>query len=301
MQKVLIITGPTGTGKTKLSVEVAKKFNTEIINGDALQVYRGMNILTAKIKDEEKDGIKHHLFDILDPSETYSIADYQTTVRDYINKLSEKNMLPIIAGGSGLYLDSVIYDYQFSSDKRNDSLDSKYDKLSNEELHNILRKLNNEAAEKIHMNNRKRVLRAIELSENNNYVPEFNNKLVYDVLYICLLEDREKHYHAINKRVDKMMEEGLLEEVINLSKQDINIIAKGAIGYKEFLPYLNGEISLAEAIDKVKQNTRHLAKRQMTWFRHRTGDNFKIININRENFKETIDEAFNLINEWLKV
>lgn len=301
MQKVLIITGPTGTGKTKLSVEVAKKFNTEIINGDALQVYRGMNILTAKIKEEEKDGIKHHLFDILDPSETYSIADYQTTVRDYINKLSEKNMLPIIAGGSGLYLDSVIYDYQFSSDKRNDSLDSKYDKLSNEELHNILRKLNNEAAEKIHMNNRKRVLRAIELSENNNYVPEFNNKLVYDVLYICLLEDREKLYHAINKRVDKMMEEGLLEEVINLSKQDINITAKGAIGYKEFLPYLNGEISLAEAIDKVKQNTRHLAKRQMTWFRHRTGDNFKIININRENFKETIDEAFNLINEWLKV
>ena len=183
----------------------------------------------------------------------------------------------------------------------NNAILVKYDKLSNEELHNILRKLNNEAAEKIHMNNRKRVLRAIELSENNNYIPEFNNKLVYDVLYICLLEDREKLYHAINKRVDKMMEEGLLEEVINLSKKDINITAKGAIGYKEFLPYLNGEISLAEAIDKVKQNTRHLAKRQMTWFRHRTGDNFKIININRENFQETIDEAFNLINEWLKV
>ena len=301
MKKVLIITGPTGTGKTKLSVEVAKRYNTENINGDALQVYRGMNILTAKIKEEEKDGITHHLFDILDPSETYSIADYQDSVRKYIDKLSNNNMLPIIAGGSGLYLDSVIYDYKFSSDKRSENLDDKYSNLSNENLHDILRKLNNEAAEKIHMNNRKRVLRAIELAESNNYVPEFNNKLVYDVLYICLLEDREKLYAAINQRVDKMMEEGLLEEVVSLSKQNINITAKGAIGYKEFLPYLDGEITLDSAIDKVKQNTRHLAKRQMTWFRHRTGDNFKIININRNNFSETIDEAFNLIDEWLKV
>lgn len=296
MQKVLIITGPTGTGKTKLSVEVAKRFKTEIINGDALQVYRGMDILTAKIKEEEKCGIKHHMFDILDPSETFSIADYQKLVRDYINDFSNNNMLPLIVGGSGLYIDSVIYDYQFSAEKRNEEELDKYSDLSNEELHNILKELNLDASNKIHMNNRKRVLRAIELAKSNNIVLEFNNKLMYDALVIYLSEDREKLYNAINNRVDKMMDEGLLDEVINLSKKDINITAAGAIGYKEFLPYLNGTISLEDAIDKVKQNTRHLAKRQATWFRNK--DNIQVVKINRENFNETIDYVIDIINKW---
>lgn len=296
MQKVLIITGPTGTGKTKLSVEVAKRFKTEIINGDALQVYRGMDILTAKIKEEEKCGIKHHMFDILDPSETFSIADYQKLVRDYISDFSNNNMLPLIVGGSGLYIDSVIYDYQFSAEKRNEEELDKYSDLSNEELHNILKELNLDASNKIHMNNRKRVLRAIELAKSNNIVLEFNNKLMYDALVIYLSEDREKLYNAINNRVDKMMDEGLLDEVINLSKKDINITAAGAIGYKEFLPYLNGTISLEDAIDKVKQNTRHLAKRQATWFRNK--DNIQVVKINRENFNETIDYVIDIINKW---
>lgn len=296
MQKVLIITGPTGTGKTKLSVEVAKRFKTEIINGDALQVYRGMDILTAKIKEEEKCGIKHHMFDILDPSETFSIANYQKLVRDYISDFSNNNMLPLIVGGSGLYIDSVIYDYQFSAEKRNEEELDKYSDLSNEELHNILKELNLDASNKIHMNNRKRVLRAIELAKSNNIVLDFNNKLMYDALVIYLSEDREKLYNAINNRVDKMMDEGLLDEVINLSKKDINITAAGAIGYKEFLPYLNGTISLEEAIDKVKQNTRHLAKRQATWFRNK--DNIQVVKINRENFNETIDYVIDIINKW---
>lgn len=296
MQKVLIITGPTGTGKTKLSIEVAKRFKTEIINGDALQVYRGMDILTAKIKEEEKCGIKHHMFDILDPSETFSIADYQKLVRDYISDFSNNNMLPLIVGGSGLYIDSVIYDYQFSAEKRNEEELDKYSDLSNEELHNILKELNLDASNKIHMNNRKRVLRAIELAKSNNIVLDFNNKLMYDALVIYLSEDREKLYNAINNRVDKMMDEGLLDEVINLSKKDINVTAAGAIGYKEFLPYLNGAISLEEAIDKVKQNTRHLAKRQATWFRNK--DNIQIVEINRENFNETIDYVIDIINKW---
>lgn len=296
MQKVLIITGPTGTGKTKLSVEVAKRFKTEIINGDALQVYRGMDILTAKIKEEEKCGIKHHMFDILDPSETFSIADYQKLVRDYISDFSNNNMLPLIVGGSGLYIDSVIYDYQFSAEKRNEEELDKYSDLSNEELHNILKELNLDASNKIHMNNRKRVLRAIELAKSNNIVLDFNNKLMYDALVIYLSEDREKLYNAINNRVDKMMDEGLLDEVINLSKKDINITAASAIGYKEFLPYLNGTISLKEAIDKVKQNTRHLAKRQTTWFRNK--DNIQVVKINRENFNETIDYVIDIINKW---
>lgn len=293
MKKVLIITGPTGTGKTKLSISVAKRYNTEIINGDALQVYRGMDILTAKIKEEEKDGIKHHLFDILDPNEVFSIADYQTLVRKYIDDFLDQDKLPIIVGGSGLYIDSVIYDYQFSADKRNDNIEDEYKDLSNESVHNILKELNIEAANKIHMNNRKRVLRAIELAKSNNIVLDFNNNLLYDALIIYLSEDREKLYNAINKRVDKMVEEGLLEEVKELSKKEINITAKSAIGYKEFLPYLNGEITLEEAINKVKQNTRHLAKRQMTWFRNKM--NCIFVEMDYNNPDETFNSIVNII------
>lgn len=297
MKKVLIITGPTGTGKTKLSIEVAKKYNTEIINGDALQVYKGMNILTAKIKEEEKEGIKHHLFDILEPTEEFSIADYQIMVRKYIDEFTSINKLPIIAGGSGLYLDSVIYDYRFDEEKRNDNIEEEYKELTNEELHNILKELSIEAANKIHMNNRKRVLRAIELAKKDAVITEFNNTLLYDALIIYLTEDREKLYTALNNRVDKMIEEGILAEVKELSKLQISKTAKGAIGYKEFLPYLNGEISLDVAIEEVKKNTRHLAKRQTTWFKKR--DNITIISIDRSNFRNTINEAISIIDEWL--
>ena len=175
MKKVLIITGPTGVGKTKLSIEIAKKFNTEIINGDAFQVYRGMNILTAKIKEEEKQNITHHLFDIIDPTEEYSVATYQANVRALINEFISQNKLPLIVGGSGLYLDSIIYDYNFSSEKRNADTEEFYKDYTNQELHNELRKFDIDASEKIHMNNRKRVLRAIELAKTGNIINEFNN------------------------------------------------------------------------------------------------------------------------------
>lgn len=298
MNKVIIITGPTGTGKTKLSIEVAKKYHTEIINGDAYQIYKNMDILTAKVTEDEKQGIPHHLFDIKEPSQEYSVAEYQQNVRKLISDFENRNLIPLIVGGSGLYLDSVIYDYDFSKVGRNNETEIKYGNLTNDELHKILENLNKEAALKIHMNNRKRVLRAIELAENNALVTEFNNRLLYDPLIIFLNEDRENLYNALNKRVDKMLEEGLLEEVKKLSLMNLSKTAQKAIGYKELIAYLNEEKTLDECIDEVKKNTRHYAKRQITWFKNEP--NITILDINRENFQETISKAFNIIDNFLK-
>ena len=297
MDKLIIITGPTGTGKTKLSIEIAKKYHTEIINGDAYQVYKDMNILTAKPSLEERCNIPHHLFDIREINEEYSVADYQKNVRNLIYDFKKRSIIPLIVGGSGLYLDSVIYDYDFTKTGRNEDFEKKYEHLTNVELHSILETYNKDAAAKIHMNNRKRVLRAIELSESNALITTFNDRLLYDPLIIFLNEDREKLYNALNHRVDKMVEEGLVEEVKKISSKNVSKTAEKAIGYKELLPYINNEKSLSECIDDVKKNTRHYAKRQITWFKHK--DHITILNINRTNFNETINEAFSLIDKFL--
>lgn len=297
MNKVIIIAGPTGVGKTKLSISIAKALHTKIINGDAFQVYKYMDILTAKIKEEEKSGITHYMFDILEPTEEFSVAEYQKQVRTLVDTLNDEGIIPIIVGGSGLYLDSVIYDYQFPETSSRES-DSMYDEYSNEELHEILEKLNPEAALKIHMNNRKRVIRAIELSKTTGTINSFNNKLVYDALVFFLEDERENLYEIINKRVDEMIDNGLLEEVKFLNDHfALSKTAKGAIGLKELLPYLNNEINLDEAIDNIKKNTRHFAKRQFTWYRNK--DNVIHIKINRHNFDETVNQVLDIIkNKW---
>ena len=297
MNKVIIIAGPTGVGKTKLSISIAKALHTKIINGDAFQVYKYMDILTAKIKEEEKSGITHYMFDILEPTEEFSVAEYQKQVRTLVDTLNDEGIIPIIVGGSGLYLDSVIYDYQFleATERKNDSM---YDEYSNEELHEMLEKLNPAAAQKIHMNNRKRVIRAIELSKTTGTINSFNNKLVYDALVFFLEDERESLYEIINKRVDEMVANGLLEEVKFLNDHfALSKTAKGAIGLKELLPYLNNEINLDEAIDNIKKNTRHFAKRQFTWYRNK--DNVIHIKINRHNFGETVNQVLDIIkNKW---
>lgn len=297
MNKVIIIAGPTGVGKTKLSISIAKALHTKIINGDAFQVYKHMDILTAKIKEEEKLGITHYMFDILEPTEEFSVAEYQKQVRTLVDTLNDEGIIPIIVGGSGLYLDSVIYDYQFleATERKNDSM---YDEYSNEELHEMLEKLNPAAAQKIHMNNRKRVIRAIELSKTTGTINSFNNKLVYDALVFFLEDERESLYEIINKRVDEMVANGLLEEVKFLNDHfALSKTAKGAIGLKELLPYLNNEINLDEAIDNIKKNTRHFAKRQFTWYRNK--DNVIHIKINRHNFDETVNQVLDIIkNKW---
>ncbi len=298
MKKVIVITGPTAVGKTKLSIEIAKRLQTDIINGDAYQIYQKMNIGTAKPTDDEKQGVIHHYMDFLDSSKTYSIAEFQKGVRECIDDLTSKNKVPLIVGGSGLYIDSVIKNYQFLEEKRSNE-QSKYDSLTNEELHQVLANLDHDKASEIHPNNRKRVLRAIELISSNvdNTSRSKKNELVYDALIIFLNDNRESLYDRINKRVDKMLADGLIEEVKNIGINNYSMTSKVAIGYKEVIQYLNNEIDYNEMVELIKKNSRHYAKRQFTWFKNQ--DNCQVVNINLEDFNKTIDEVYNLITVFL--
>lgn len=298
MKKVIVITGPTAVGKTKLSIEIAKRLQTDIINGDAYQIYQKMNIGTAKPTDDEKQGVIHHYMDFLDSSKTYSIAEFQKGVRECIDDLTSKNKVPLIVGGSGLYIDSVIKNYQFLEEKRSNE-QSKYDSLTNEELHQVLANLDPDKASEIHPNNRKRVLRAIELISSNvdNTSRSKKNELVYDALIIFLNDNRESLYDRINKRVDKMLADGLIEEVKNIGINNYSMTSKVAIGYKEVIQYLNNEIDYNEMVELIKKNSRHYAKRQFTWFKNQ--DNYQVVNINLEDFNKTIDEVYNLITVFL--
>ena len=298
MKKVIVITGPTAVGKTKLSIEIAKRLQTDIINGDAYQIYQKMNIGTAKPTDDEKQGVIHHYMDFLDSSKTYSIAEFQKGVRECIDDLTSKNKVPLIVGGSGLYIDSVIKNYQFLEEKRSNE-QSKYDSLTNEELHQVLANLDPDKASEIHPNNRKRVLRAIELISSNvdNTSRSKKNELVYDALIIFLNDNRESLYDRINKRVDKMLADGLIEEVKNIGINNYSMTSKVAIGYKEVIQYLNNEIDYNEMVELIKKNSRHYAKRQFTWFKNQ--DNCQVVNNNLEDFNKTIDEVYNLITVFL--
>ena len=286
-KKVVVITGPTGVGKTKISIEIAKLLNTEIINGDAYQIYTKMDIGTAKPTTSERSEVKHNFFDFLDPINDFSVSDYQREIRSYIDGFSNKNIVPLIVGGTGLYIDSVIMNYQFLAPKREN--DNKFDDLSNEELHKVLEKIDYDASIKIHMNNRKRVLRAIELANTQEIESRtLKNEFYYDALVIFLNAERDVLYDRINKRVDKMINEGLVDEVKSLYPNQLGLTAKAAIGYKELFSYLDNEISLEDAIAKIKQNSRHYAKRQMTWYRNKPYANF--INVDFNNIEFTINK-----------
>ncbi len=263
MKKIIVILGPTGVGKTKLSVELAKRLNGEIINADSMQIYKGLDIGTAKIKEEEKEGIPHHLFDIKEVREDYSIYNYQIDGRKVINDIIKRGKTPIIVGGTGLYIKSLLYDYNLNYEKESDT----YDTLSTEELYSKLLELDKNAV--VDKNNRRRVIRAINYYKENNKSISDNktNKLLYDVVFIGLTTDREKLYQIINSRVDKMINDGLINEVKKFF--DEGIYSKpliNGIGYKELYKYFEKEISLEEAIEKIKQNSRRYAKRQYTFF-----------------------------------
>ena len=291
MKKVIIITGPTAVGKTKLSIEVAKYFNMPLINGDAYQIYKHLSILTAKPTIFEMENVHHYLMDELDPMNSFSIYDYQKLVRNLIEKID----LPIIVGGSGLYIDSVIYDYRFSD---NNSYKFNDEGLSNEELHEILTKLDEENAAKIHPNNRKRVIRAIELAKTQNSAERSqNHNLVYEPLIICLSLERDVLYERINKRVLEMINNGLIEEVQN-DRNKIGFQASKAIGFNDVCNYLDGVISKEEMIDNIQKASRHYAKRQLTWYRNHP--NTLMIDVNLDNYEETIKNAINKITEFLK-
>ena len=292
MKKIIVITGPTGVGKTKLSVSLAKKLDAEIINADSMQIYKDLNIGTAKITENEKEGIPHHLFDIKNVNEDYSIYDYQIDARNKIKDITSRNKRIIFAGGTGLYIKSALYDYKLNKENINDN----YDNLSCEELYNELIKLDKNIV--IDKNNKRRLIRALNYYKENNKSINDNktNKLLYDVIVIGLTTSRDKLYSIINSRVDKMIDNGLIDEVKYF--YDNNVYSKpliNGIGYKELYKYFNNEISLEESIDLIKKNSRHYAKRQYTFFNNQM--NVKWFNVCFDNFNNTINEVYNYIKE----
>jgi tRNA dimethylallyltransferase len=278
-QKLLVIIGPTAVGKTKLSIELARRLNGEIISGDSMQVYRGMDIGTAKIKQEEMEGIPHHLIDIKKPSDSFSVAEFQELVRGKISEISKRGRLPIIVGGTGLYIQSVIYDYQFSDAPADETLRMKLEQkardFGNEALHQELRDIDPESAAELHPNNVRRVIRALEIYYRTGKTMSKSHReqqpdLLYHTALIGLTMDREKLYERINARVDLMIEEGLLHEVKKLYDQGLRSCQSiQAIGYKEIYDYFDGKATFEEAVDLLKKNSRHYAKRQLTWFRNK--------------------------------
>ena len=289
---VIAIVGPTCVGKTKMSVELAKKLNGEIINADSTQVYKGMNIATAKVTEEEKEGIPHHLFDIRNIDEDYSIYDYQKNARDKIEDILSRGKTPILVGGTGLYIKAAIYNYEFKEETTHD-----YSNYSNEELYQKLISVDPNTS--IHKNNRKRVERALSYYENHNEpmsLKEKSETLLYNTIFIGLTTDRNNLYERINNRVDKMIENGLLEEAKYIYA--INIRSKAVmtpIGYKELFPYFDKEKKLEECLEEIKKNSRHYAKRQYTFFNHQLPVVW--FNVDYDNFENTINEAVRYIKE----
>jgi len=281
---ILAIVGPTGVGKTKLSVELAKKYNGVILNCDAMQVYKGLDIGTAKIKESEKEGIPHFLFDHVEVEKNYTVYDYQKDARKLLEKYKEKNI--IFVGGTGLYVKAALFDYRFEKEEEKNFEDSKY---TNEELFDLCKK--KDPSCEIHLNNRRRMIRFFTRETTEKVEP----KPLYDVKFIGLTTDRNHLYSIIEKRVEKMIKEGLEEEVKQFFEKGLTGKSlETAIGYKEFYEYFKGNISYEECVETIKKNSRHYAKRQYTFFNHQLP--VKWFDVNYEDFKETIKE----VEEYIK-
>ncbi len=272
MKKVLAIVGPTGAGKTSLGIQLAQKFGGEIISGDSIQVYKELNIGSAKVGEEEQKQAKHHLIDILTLNQSYNVADFQIQARSLIDQLSEENKLPIIVGGTGLYIKSCLYDYQFPKQTERED-NTEFENLSNETLYAMLQEADYPQSLKIHVNNRKRLIRALQMAKSGNrrsdVLSDQTHEMIYDAKLIGLTMPREILYERINTRVDKMMEAGLLEEMENLVEKYPDLFDKRGmqgIGYREWKGYFENEKTLEEVLDEIRTHSRQFAKRQYTWF-----------------------------------
>ena len=272
---LIVIVGPTGSGKTSIALSLAQKYNAPIINGDAFQIYQEMDIGTAKVSKDSKDYKKHYLLDIVKPNQTYSVKEYQEDFRKTYLELKKKYKTIIVCGGTGLYIRAALYDYVFEDEEKVDVSD--LDNLSNEELYALLKQVDIKATESIHMNNRKRVIRALQIARTHHLNKSENiNKQEHglffkdeDIRFLFINPNRDELYANINARVDQMFEDGLLDEVKDLLKKyDLSLTAKAAIGYKEVIDYLNGKCSLEECQELIKKRTRNYAKRQITFFKH---------------------------------
>lgn len=276
MDKVIVVVGPTSVGKTKMGVELAKKLNGEVISGDSMQIYKGMDIGTAKVTSSEMEGIVHHCIDILSPFDSYSVKDFQEKVRKEIKKIHARGKMPIIVGGTGLYIKAALYDYEFSETKDNHQFyKEKYQNYSNEELYAYLKQIDEKSALELHPNNRQRVLRAIEIyeetgSRKSDLLASQEHVCLYDAYFVGLTIDRELLYQRINQRVDVMKDNGLKAEVTRLYQQGLQRENQSmkAIGYKEWFDYFDGMIDEDEVYENIKKHSRQYAKRQYTWFKN---------------------------------
>lgn len=301
--KIICVVGATASGKTDLSVKLAKAVNGEIISADSMQVYKNMPIATAVATKEEQDGVPHHLVEFLNTDETFSVADYVGLAKSKIAEITSRGRVPIVAGGTGLFVDSLVKNISFSEVGSNAEIRNELAEKSNEELYEKLLKLDPNAAEDIHPNNRKRVIRALELCMSGTSKTEQNeNSLLcdspYDALYIGIgYKDRQKLYDRINKRVDLMLEAGLENEARQmLGKQGLT--ARQAIGHKELQPYIDGKITLDEAAENLKRETRRYAKRQLTWFRR--NENINWLYADEMSKDELVKKAVELVQKHLK-
>lgn len=279
MKKIplIIIAGPTASGKTALAVQVAKQINGEIVSADSMQIYKYMDIGTAKPSEAEKEGIPHYMMDFLDPSESFSVSDYCDMAKKYIADISNRGKIPILTGGTGLYIDSLVNGVEFGKMPENPQIRAELEELAeregNEAVYKILLEVDPETAEKYHPNNLRRVIRAIEFYKTANQTISAHAKeektSPYDSVYFCIDWDRAELYERINRRVDLMLEEGLEKETMELLSMGIdkNSTSMQSIGYKELFGYLDGGKSFEEAVDELKRNTRRYAKRQLTWFK----------------------------------
>lgn len=289
---LIVLTGPTAVGKTRLSVLLAKAIGGEIVSADSMQVYRGMDIGSAKIKEAEMDGIPHHLIDILEPDEEFNVVVFQKLCKEAMEKIYAAGHIPILTGGTGFYIQAVLYDIDFTQTEEDTSYREELEALCQEKgqeyLHKMLQQADPKAAQEIHANNKKRVIRALEFyKQTGKRISEHNEKerqkeSNYASCYFVLNDTRENLYERIDKRVDEMLAEGLVEEVEALRKRGFSkgMISMQGLGYKEILAYLDGECTLEEALYTVKRDTRHFAKRQLTWFRREK----EVIWVNKQDF-----------------
>ncbi len=307
---VIAVVGPTASGKTSLSIEIAKRFNGQVVSADSMQIYEKMNIATAKPTAEEMQGILHHLIGFQPTDKKFSVAEYVTLAKKCIEKIYSQGDIPVVAGGTGLYIDSLLQNIQFTKEDSNTELRNEltelFDEKGAEYMLESLRKIDPETASRLHFNDKSRIIRALEIYKTTGKtmteqkVISREEETPFDVLYIGInYRDRNVLYDRINLRVDLMLENGLLEEAKDFYNTSSDTTACQAIGYKELAPYFNGELSLEECVEKLKQETRHYAKRQLTWFRKNENINW-VYPDDYDNAEELYSSVFSMINEFLK-
>ena len=311
MMPLIILSGPTAVGKTELSLKLAKKLNAEIISADSMQVYRRMDIGTAKIKASEMQGIRHHLIDIIEPAEEWNVLKFKTLAMEACKDICERGKIPLLTGGTGFYIQALLYDVEFTPENDTsvrERLNREYEQYGSARLYERLKEVDPDSALIIHENNVKRVIRALEFFELNSYPISKHNseqqkkRSPFDCVYFVLNDERKKIYERIDRRVDIMLENGLVTEVKALMDEglDLSYVSMQGLGYKEIFRYLKGEISLEEAVYILKRDTRHFAKRQLTWFRREKD----VVFINKNEFKnedEILERMLEIIGQKTKI